>query len=276
MVRAIRARGRTPRETIAQALEYASWVEVLEYDALEQVFQDYTGNDTQSLQDYHKAYFKLSEDDVVSFNKDQRIVIVGYDITPEIRQTALFLRKKKIRATCVEFNYFQDPTKEQLMTIEIVVGKEPVTKGRLETAKRTPTDRNKFMNDLDENARSLFNDILSLAEKQHFVINWGSVGFSLNVDIENNYVALLMGYPRSSVFGQTIYTYVPSALTKVKDAKKLVDSFKQKLSQTGLFIPAGNEMKYVVKQKPTEEQVKTLLSLIVDFAEQIELNGLNE
>jgi hypothetical protein len=51
----------------------------------------------------------------------------------------LFLRKKEIRATCFEFSYFQNSTKEQLMSVEIVVGKEPMTKGRLKTAKR-PTD----------------------------------------------------------------------------------------------------------------------------------------
>jgi hypothetical protein len=124
-------RERTPRETIAQALEYASWVEGLEHEKLEQIFQDYMGNDTQSLSEYHKAYFKLEEAEGVSFNKDQRIVVVGYDISPEIRQTAVFLRKKGIRATCIEFNYFQDKSKEQLMSVDIVVGKEPLAKGRL-------------------------------------------------------------------------------------------------------------------------------------------------
>ena len=162
------------------------------------------------------------------------------------------------------------------MSVEIVVGKEPVTKGRLKTAKRPTTDKNKFMSDLDENAHSLFGAIFSLAEKQQFVINWGSVGFSLSVDINDSLVGLLMGYPRSSVFSQTIYTYVPSILLKVKDGEKLVDSIKQRLSQTGLFMPAGNEMKYVIKQKPTDEQTETLLKLILDFADQIKHNGLIE
>lgn len=83
-----------------------------------------------------------------------------------------------------------------------------------------------------------------------------------------------MGFPRSSVFSQTIYTYIPSVVKKVKDGEKLADSFKLILFETGLFQAAGNEMKYVIKQKPTEEQTQALFKLIVDFAGQVQKNGL--
>jgi hypothetical protein len=85
-----------------------------------------------------------------------------------------------------------------------------------------------------------------------------------------------MGFPRSSVFPQTIYTYIPSVAKKVQGGEKLADSFKQKLLETGLFQAAGNEMKYVIKQKSTEEQTQALLKLIGDFAGQIQKNGLIE
>lgn len=148
-------RGKTPRETIAQALEYTSWVEGLEYEKLEQIFQDYSNSDVQSLSEYHKAYFQLGEADAVSFNKEQRIVIVGYDISPEIRQTAIFLRRKGIRVTCVEFNYFQNVSKEQLMSVDIVVGKEPLTKGKLITEKRPKTDKKSFLKRLGRQRSSI-------------------------------------------------------------------------------------------------------------------------
>jgi hypothetical protein len=93
-----------------------------------------------------------------------------------------------------------------------------------------------------------------MAEEQRLPIHWGSVGFSLNVDVKGTHIALIMGYPRSSVFSQTIYTYFPSTLTNVKDGDKLVKSFKQRLMDTGLFKPAGNEVKHLVDQRLTEEQ----------------------
>lgn len=216
----------------------------------------------------------MGEADAVSFNKEQRIVIVGYDISPEIRQTALFLRRKEIRVTCIEFNYFLNANKEQLLSVDIVIGKEPLTKGRLVTEKRPKTDKKSFLNDLNENARQLFEAILATAEKEKLPIRWGSVGFSLNTDVAGNKVALIMGFPLSSVFSQTIYTYIPSIVKKVQDGEKLAESFKQRLLETGLFEAAGNEVKYSIKQKPTEEQTQALLRLILDFNAQVKQNGL--
>jgi len=70
-------RGSTPRETLAQALEYASFVQELGYEELDQMMKQYTEEDGAALSEYHREYFKLSEDESVAFNKEQRIFIVG-------------------------------------------------------------------------------------------------------------------------------------------------------------------------------------------------------
>jgi hypothetical protein len=266
-------RDKTPRDVIAQALEYASWVESLKYESLEQILRDYLGNDTLSLLEYHRGFFKLDANNGVSFNKEQRIVIVGYDIRPEIRQSANFLRKKGIKTTCIEFNYFKNASTEQLMTADIVVGREPIIKGRVQTEKRPPTTKEKFLKDLDTSAYPIFSEILTLAEQKKMPVHWG-VGFSLNVNVDGDDVAIIMGYSRSSAYSQTIYTYIPSVITKVNNGKELGDAFKQKLAETGLFQPAGNEMKYVIKQKPTEDKKTAVIKAINDFAKQILEKGL--
>ena len=269
-------RGKTPRETIAQALEYASWAEGLEYANLEQILRDYLKDENLSLSEYHKSFFKLEATQGVSFNKDQRIVIVGYKISQEIRQTALFLRKKGLQATCVEFNYFKADPKEQLMLVEIVVGKEPLKNERIKTETRPATTKKKFLADLDAEALPVFEAVLDMAERQKLPIHWGAVGFSLNVDINDIHMALLMGYPKSSAYSQTIYTYYSAIIKRIADGEGLFESFKDKLTKTGLFEKAGNEMKYVIRQKPTEEQTEDLLNLILEFAGQIKEKGLIE
>jgi RecB family endonuclease NucS len=40
-------RNKTPRETIAQILEYSSFVEKLDYSQLNEIYQDYSGEDIQ-------------------------------------------------------------------------------------------------------------------------------------------------------------------------------------------------------------------------------------
>ena len=100
-------RDRTPRDTIAQSLEYASSIERLDTSDLEVIFHSYLNDESLSLAEYHREYFELGAAEAVAFNKDQRIVLIGQRIIPEIRQTALFLCSKGVRVTCVEFTFFQ-------------------------------------------------------------------------------------------------------------------------------------------------------------------------
>ncbi|HQP37121.1 MAG TPA: endonuclease NucS, partial [Polyangiaceae bacterium] len=99
-------RGRTPRDVLAQALEYASFVEGLGYDGLEQILRKYLDEGGAVLSEMHAAEFEVGEGQAVAFNKAQHIVIVGSEITPEIRQTSAFLRKRCLDVTCVEFGFF--------------------------------------------------------------------------------------------------------------------------------------------------------------------------
>ena len=77
-------RGKTNRETIAQILEYASFVENLDYSQLNDIFQDYYGEES-SLKDYHQQYFQSESDEKISFNKSTRLIIVAQKVLKEIR-----------------------------------------------------------------------------------------------------------------------------------------------------------------------------------------------
>ncbi len=55
-------RDKTPRETIAQLLEYASFIENLDYSQLNEIYRDYSGEEI-SLEDYHRAYFQNETDE---------------------------------------------------------------------------------------------------------------------------------------------------------------------------------------------------------------------
>ena len=93
-------RGKTPRETIAQLIEYASFIDNLDYDQLNEIYQEYSGEDA-SLEDYHQEYYKSETSEKVSWNKNSKLVIVASNITTEIKQTAMYLRKKGLDVYCV-------------------------------------------------------------------------------------------------------------------------------------------------------------------------------
>ena len=70
-------RNRTPRDTLAQVLEYASFAEELDTEQLENILRNYLNDEAVNLADYHKKYFNIEDEEAIAFNKDQRLVIVG-------------------------------------------------------------------------------------------------------------------------------------------------------------------------------------------------------
>ena len=69
----------------------------------------------------HRAFFALDPADAVTFNKDQRIVIVGTEVTPAVRQMALFLGHKRAACHLLGIRLLQD-NGETLLSTDIVVG----------------------------------------------------------------------------------------------------------------------------------------------------------
>ena len=243
-------RDRTPRETLAQALGYASFVADLEYSQLEKIFQEYAGEES-SLADYHRAYFGYS-DEGVSFNKEQRVVIVASDVTPEIRQTSNFLRKYGLRVTCIEFAFLRAPSGERLLSTEIVVGREigrlPVT-----TAKLRRVDRQSFLASCDPAGRSVLEPLIDLCEQKTLPIHWGSKGCSLNADVNGVHVPIFYCYPPSAVFGQSIYTGLADIVRKVADGEAIADYLRQKLPEVGPFVTAGQELKVLIDETTAKQ-----------------------
>ena len=60
-------RDRTPRDTIAQSLEYASFAELLDIVQLETVLGSYLNDESLSLAEHHREYFDLSTDEAIAF-----------------------------------------------------------------------------------------------------------------------------------------------------------------------------------------------------------------
>ena len=272
-------RDRTPRDTLAQALEYASFAEQLDADQLEGILQSYMNDESLTLAEYHRKYFELTPDDAVAFNKDQRIVIVGQRVTSEIRQTASFLRSKGIRVTCVEFSFFQSNEGTKLLSQEIVVGNEPSKPQSISSGSLPVVSHDEFVRALDQNGKAVFEKILAFAQVQGMPIHWGTRGFSLNIDIEGIHVAVFFCYPPGSVYKQSIYTTLMgrggiSIKTAVPEDE--VKKLWSKAQATGLFRPAGHELRCSIDRLFTESEMDMLLSWCQEVAAVITQYGLKE
>ena len=181
-------RDRTPRDVVAQALEYAAFTAKLDAAALEGILGEDRLDEPQ-LAEHHREYFGQSE--AVAFNKDQRIVIIGQQVTPEIRQTASFLRSKGIRVTCVEFSFFHAAEGGRLLSQEIVVGGEHARSPA--TGRSRKVTKAEFLESCDEHGRVVFARILDLEDRKGIFVRWGIKGFSMGVEASG--IRVVLGYP---------------------------------------------------------------------------------
>ena len=198
-------RDKTPRETIAQLLEYASFVENLDYSQLNDIYQDYSGEES-SLEDYHQQYFQNELDEKVSFNKSVRLIIVAQKISKEIKQTALFLRKKGIDIYCMEFKYFETQSGKKILSFNFTIGEDNFISQKVHTTSKQRINKEQFINSLDKNGLKVFQHIFEFAKQKGLKFRWGTKGFSLNIEFNTDRVVLFFGFLANSPAGQSICT----------------------------------------------------------------------
>jgi len=266
-------RGKTSRETIAQLLEYASFVESLDYSQLNDIYQDYSGEES-SLEDYHQQYFQSDSDEKVSFNKSTRLIIVAQEISKEIRQTALFLRKKGVYIYCMEFKYFETKSGEKIISSDFIVGEEEFIRQKVQSASLPKVDEKGFLSSLNKNGLEVFQQIFEFGKQNGLMFRWGSKGFSLNVVLDMGFVALFFGYPPDSVFKQSIYTGFEEITKKVNNPEDIIEFYKEQLENLGYFVKAKSNLKWVIDKDYSENEVKQFINIVEKVILKIRETGL--
>jgi len=264
-------RGKSPRETVAQLIEYASFVDNLDYEQLNGIFQNYIGEES-SLDIYHQEHFNSKNIENVSFNKASKLVIVAQDISQAIKQTALYLRKKGIDIYCMEFKYFLNYASEKLITTDFVVGDDTFIRSEIKSISQLPkVDEKKFIDALDSDGKSIFELLSAFAKSNGLFFRWGSKGFSLNLPIKNGFVGLLFGYPPDSVFKQSLYTGFEEIRKKVNNSDSIISYFRSELEKSGNFISAKSNLKWIIDKPFDKFEVDNLLSTL-----QLVINKIQE
>lgn len=97
-------RNRTPREIVAQALDYASWVESLTADRIAQIYQRFSNGG--SLDAAFQARFgtKLDED---TLNESHQIVLVAAELDDATERIIQYLNDRDIAINVLFFQVFQ-------------------------------------------------------------------------------------------------------------------------------------------------------------------------
>ncbi len=228
-------RGSSPRDVIAQALEYVTWVEGLSYEELEQIAKDYSGSEDFSLVRKHLEIFSQEElsdySDAKSlvvkakdFNQRQKVVIVAQEITPVISDVVRFLRGRAIDISCVQFNYFKTESGECLATVNII-------ELPMERTKRK-TDEQEFLQKCDEIGKRVYTTLLTEQWPGGCYIVWRKVGFSCRMPYKDrSKLTLFVGYPKESGIGQIIQVAISDIRAKVGLDEKTIENYIERLQE---------------------------------------------
>lgn len=131
-------RDRTPREVVAQALDYASWVDDLTADRLSQIYEKFSGGG--NLGDAFKQRFN-TELEEESINQSHQIIIVAAELDPSTERIVDYLSKNGISINVLFFKVFQhgeeqflsrawliDPSETQTNAVQATAGASAKTK----------------------------------------------------------------------------------------------------------------------------------------------------
>lgn len=100
-------RDRTPRDVIAQVLDYASWVRGLSYEDVKDIFDRYSLHRDVVFEQAYAARFDGAPDE--SLNENHRLVIVASELDPSTERIVSYLSEGYgVPVNAVFFRYFKD------------------------------------------------------------------------------------------------------------------------------------------------------------------------
>lgn len=270
-------RGRTPRDVIAQALEYAAYAAQLDVDTLDGIFRDYQPENLLNLASHHREYFGLEVE--AAFNKDQRIVIVGQQVTRAVKQTALFLGAKGIDVTCVEFAFFRATDGGRLLSHEVVVRPVPAKSRAVYSGTGRRVSQSEFLQACNEYGKAVFPRILDLEGRKSISIHSNPTSFSVGVDVDGTIVYICRAYLPDNRRGggkHSIYTSLhdSTGIQKTVAPAAIVRQLQVAAEETGLFERAGNELKCIVDRVFSDEETDKLVAWCESVSDAIAEYGL--
>jgi hypothetical protein len=117
-------KGRTPREVVAQLLEYAAWAKELSTEDLVDLAIKYLG--LSSPTDFQARFLEMFEqEEFPKLNLNLRLFIAAEEIAPSVARSCRFLRTcYGVDVSCIEFRLYRTKAGSLLIGSEYIVGKE--------------------------------------------------------------------------------------------------------------------------------------------------------
>ncbi|MXW96865.1 MAG: DUF91 domain-containing protein [Acidimicrobiaceae bacterium] len=101
-------RDKTPREVVAQTLDYGSWIKALDLGRLDQIYQIYHGDEADLKAAFASRFAPIPDEDV---NSDQRFTIIASELDPASARIVEFYG---VPINAVFFRHYRDDDRDYL------------------------------------------------------------------------------------------------------------------------------------------------------------------
>ena len=105
-------RDKTPREVVAQALDYASWVQNLHAEDIAAIYDNYSKDDTSLDKAFQKRFGQEIDPEIL--NGSHQIVIVAASLDPSTERIVNYLNGMDVPINVIFFQVFQDGDEQYL------------------------------------------------------------------------------------------------------------------------------------------------------------------
>lgn len=257
---------RLRREVIAQMLDYAAnAVLYLSVDEIREKVEDddlslndFLDDDLEVEQFWQKVKTNLQAGKI-------RMLFVADEIPNELISIVEFLNNQMNPAEvlAVEIKQYVDDDNIIKTLVPRVIGQTIEAQSKKGVKPKEPLlDEDSFMDNLDQNAKNIFETIFKFSEENNLKINWGSKGFSLNVVKGNKYISILRGYSNLSNYGQTIFSTVGIIRNKVENGDELVAKYVSETIKLEGFERVSDGFKLNINNRYDDKNLEKFMAIL--------------
>ena len=123
-------RNRTPRDTVAQLLDYATWANELSESQIHEIAEYYFNNQNRfsgkTFSEAFREVFLINEtDEIPPLNRGLRLFILAGKISDRVLKVCRFLRSSyRMDVSCLEVSLFQTESGDTIVSMETKLGGE--------------------------------------------------------------------------------------------------------------------------------------------------------
>ena len=140
-------RRRTPRDVVAQLLEYAAWADDRSPEQLHEIANTYFERRDEfrdkTFPDAFREVFEVPEtDELPPLKRKLRLFVIAEEIQPRVAHVCRFLRTSyKMDVSCIAVSKFQTESGDEIVSTETKVGDEEIIMPKIRQQRTSQTSR---------------------------------------------------------------------------------------------------------------------------------------